>query len=66
MSELPIAPVKRLLKNAGAKRVSEEAAMRLAEVLEEIGEELTRDAVKFARHGNRKTIKGSDIRLATE
>ena len=36
MSELPIAPIKRLLKNAGASRISEDAAIKLADVLEEI------------------------------
>lgn len=64
MSELPIAPIKRLLKNAGASRISDEAAVKLAEVLEEIGEDLARDATKLAKHAGRKTVKGEDIKLA--
>lgn len=64
MSELPIAPIKRLLKNAGASRISDEAAIKLAEVLEEIGEDLARDATKLAKHAGRKTVKAEDIELA--
>ena len=64
MSELPIAPIKRLLKNAGASRISEDAAIKLADVLEEIGEDLARDATKLAKHAGRKTVTADDIELA--
>lgn len=66
MAELPIAPVKRLLKNAGATRISDEAAIKLAEVLEEIGEDVSRSATKLAKHAGRKTVKAEDIELATK
>ena len=66
MAELPIAPVKRLIKDAGATRISEDAAIKLADVLEEIGEDLARDATKLAKHAGRKTVKAEDIELASK
>ncbi len=64
MAELPIAPIKRLLKNAGASRISDDAAVKLAEVLEEYGEDVARNATKLAKHAGRKTVKAEDIDLA--
>lgn len=66
MAELPIAPVKRLLKNAGASRISEDAAVKLADVLEDIGEDVARTAIKLAKHAGRKTVKAEDIELAAK
>jgi len=61
---LPLAPFERILKDAGAKRVSKTAMKEFAIVVEDISDEIARDAVKFAKHAGRKTVVGEDIRLA--
>lgn len=45
MSELPIATIERILKNAWAPRVSEDAKEALVKALEEYGENISKHAV---------------------
>jgi histone H3/H4 len=62
--ELAVAPMHRLCKKAGADRVSEAAAKELAKALEETGVKIAREALDFAMHAGRKTIKSEDIEIA--
>ena len=62
--EIALAPMHRLCKKAGADRVSEVAAKELAKVLEQIGVKIAKEALDYALHARRKTIKAEDIEIA--
>jgi len=63
---IPLAAMERILKLAGAERVSDKSKMALKEVLEDIAEEISANAVKLAHHAGRKTVKAGDIKLAAK
>lgn len=63
---LPAAAMEKLLKKAGAERVSEDAKEKLREVLEVYAETLGAKAVRLANHAGRKTVKASDVHEATK
>lgn len=62
--EFGLAVMSRLIKKAGADRVSDEAANELRLILEEIGIEISKTAILLSSHARRKTIKSEDILLA--
>lgn len=64
--EIKVAPMHKLIKRAGAERVSEESAIALGKALEEIGVKVAKEALDFARHAGRKTIKARDIEIAAQ
>ncbi len=66
MTIIPFAPIERVIRNAGAQRVSESAAAALTDILESYGLEIAGEAVKLAEHAGRKTVKAEDIKLARE
>ncbi|MFH1850551.1 MAG: histone family protein [archaeon] len=63
---LPVAAMEKILKQAGAVRVSDKAKEALKSVLEEYAEGISANAVKLAIHAGRKTIKASDVKLASK
>lgn len=64
--DLHLAAMHRIIKKAGAYRVSESAAIELRRMLEEVGLKIAKDALDFTRHAGRKTVKDVDIRIAAE
>ncbi|HDI01232.1 MAG TPA: histone [Candidatus Bathyarchaeota archaeon] len=64
--ELSRAAAWRLCKKAGAERVSRAAARKLAEILEEVGLRIAQEALGYATHAGRKTIKEEDIIVAAK
>ncbi|MEM2974279.1 MAG: NFYB/HAP3 family transcription factor subunit [Candidatus Micrarchaeia archaeon] len=66
MGILPISAVERLIRSIGAPRVSREAAIELAKILEQKGAAISAKAVKLANHAGRKTVTADDIRLSNE
>lgn len=63
---MPLAAMERIMKQAGAERVSEDSKEALRDVLEEFADELSSKAIKFAQHADRKTVKAEDINLAAK
>lgn len=61
---IPKAPAARMLSEAGAERVSDEAADKFADVLEQVALRIAEKAVRIAKHSGRKTVKKSDVELA--
>jgi histone H3/H4 len=64
MSDIPKAPIARIIKEAGAERVSEDAKAELAAYVEEVAREVAIEANKVAKIAKRKTVKADDIKLA--
>ncbi|MHC1608851.1 MAG: histone family protein [Candidatus Methanofastidiosia archaeon] len=61
---LPIATIEKIIRKAGAYRVSKGAAKELSEFLEDWGVEIAQEAMRLAEHAGRKTVKSEDIELA--
>lgn len=64
MTKLPQATVERILREAGAKRVSKKARQAFAEYMEELTKALAIEAGEFADHFGRRTITEKDAELA--
>ena len=63
-TDLPLAPIERIIKETTSLLVSESASVELRKVLHDIAEELSMDAAELAVFAKRKTIKDRDIALA--
>ena len=62
--ELSLSSMEKIIKKAGAARVSESGKKALRKELEKNAVELSKKAVTFAKHAGRKTVREEDIKLA--
>jgi histone H3/H4 len=60
---IPAAAAERILKKAGAIRVSDEAKAEFSAKLEQIGLEISQKAVDIAKNCGRKTVGAEDLKL---
>jgi histone H3/H4 len=65
-SDLGVSAMYRILKKAGAERVSDESAEELRKVIEDIATEIAKNAVYMSKHAGRKTVKAEDVKLASK
>jgi len=63
---LPNAPIERIIRKAGAERVSEDAVEELRRAVQEAEDEIAQDAIDLAKHANRNTVKKEDVEMATQ
>lgn len=65
-SDLGVSAMYRILKKAGAERVSDESADELRIVIEDIAANIAKNAVDMSKHAGRKTVKAEDVKLASK
>jgi len=64
MPYISLSSMEKILREAGAERISPSACMALRDILEDMAREISKKAIKIAQHAKRKTVRGEDIRLA--
>ena len=60
----PLAPLERIAKKAGARRVSATAVRAMREAVLDVAETIAADAVAASHHAGRVTVKAKDIKIA--
>ena len=63
-NDLRLAAMHRIIKKAGAERVSDSALKELRMVLEDVGLKIAKEALDFTKHAHRKTVRVEDIQIA--
>ncbi len=56
--------VRKLLKEAGASRISTEAIKKIQEHMDAVAFQLAKKSVGLSRHAKRKTVELADVKLA--
>jgi len=63
-NDLRLAAMHRIIKKAGAERVSDSAIKELRIALEDVGLKIAMEALDFTKHARRKTVRVEDIQIA--
>lgn len=66
MPGLPLATVERIMRTAGAERISITAVKSISDKAEKLIKDLTEEAVVLSKHAGRKTVTAEDIELASK
>lgn len=66
MSELQYATVKRIMKSAGAKRVSKDATYEMMNLLETYARKISSTAASISENAKRRTVTKEDVKLSAE
>lgn len=68
MSEIPKSAVKRVMQNGMPVdcRVGADAIEKMREILEAMGEEISTEAIAYAKHRGNKTVKKIDMDIAID
>lgn len=62
--QFSINKMKEVIKNEGDKRVSEDSAKELNQLLEQYAGDIAEEAIALAEEKDRKTVRAEDIREA--
>lgn len=65
VKDFPSTPFERVMRKAGAERVSAEAIKEMRNIMLEIADKVSAEAIAAAKHAKRVTIKREDIALVT-
>jgi len=63
---LPLKPIKRIMRSAGADRLSQQALTLMGNCLIEYCKKLTAEAVMLQKHSKRSTLQADDVELAQQ
>ena len=63
---IALAPLERILKENGAKRVSDDALVVLAKEIDSEARHIARKSIELSKHANRRTVLPEDVRLAID
>ena len=62
--EFSVSKMKEVIKSQGDKRVSEDSAKELSDVIETFAGDVSEEAIAVAKDKGRKTVRAEDIRDA--